>query len=78
MTDASSGRNWSLARSPEEQEGPWWGGRRMIILSMKCSYEGGGSDVPSTQNTSDTEGPPIYPASKLVGEDRFHFSAKHH
>ena len=38
----------------------------MIILSMKCSYEGDGSDVPSTQTTSDSEGPPIHPVSKLA------------
>ena len=37
----------------------------MIILSMKCSYEGGGADVLSTQTTSDAEGPPIHPTSKL-------------
>ena len=37
----------------------------MVILSMKSSYEGGGSDVPSTQTISDPEGPPIHPTSEL-------------
>lgn len=39
MTDASSGLNWFRVRLSEEQEGPWWGERRINIIILYSIYE---------------------------------------